>query len=260
MRAYVVNLEKDSDRRADMRGKMAETPYSDFSFVKGVYGKGLSEHECEEYFDLARFKEEFGYRPFLGEIGCAASHYGIWTDIARCGRPAMIFEDDIYFDGGWNGIPSFLESWLDSPRPRVMLLTHFFMYYRGSVIDHGNGIVSVNTVNAFGTVCYAINAAAAQLLVDLGKPHYVADAWDYFKTKGLEVRGLLQHPVYVNYDYRSNIDSRGPDPDRLLDYIGYIPGVNTVTQVYRKLYIIIASKLGILHIWHHQPGPTVKKT
>lgn len=209
MKSYVINLEKDAERREYMRRLLVSTPFADAEFVTGVYGKSLSRSQLSELFEQHRFGRVFSDPAFVGEIGCAVSHYNVWRRmVASDDRFAFVLEDDVCFDGDFAPMSEWAAKWLDSSRPRVVLFSHYFSYFPwNTAAEDGYKYVS-RPCKAFGTFCYGINGAAAKLLVSLGKPHYVADEWDYYQRHGLEIRLPLEHPVGVDFNFDTNIKQR----------------------------------------------------
>lgn len=209
MKSYVINLEKDIERREYMHRLLASTPFADAEFVTGVYGKSLSSSQLSELFEQHRFGRVFSDPAFEGEIGCAVSHYNVWRRIAASDdRFAFVLEDDVSFDEDFAPMSEWAAKWLDSSRPRVVLFSHYFFYLPwNTAIEDGRKYVS-RPSKAFGTFCYGINRAAAKLLISLGKPHYVADEWDYYQRYGLEMRLPLEHPVSVDFKFDTNIKER----------------------------------------------------
>lgn len=210
MKAYIINLACDTDRRAAMEHRLAATPFADAEFADAVDGRRLSPRQRAALFDYRRLVDFIPEKLSPGEAGCTLSHYYLWQRIAATDEPAVVMEDDITLDGApWEPILAHLDSWLAVSEPRVMLLTHQFEYFAHTVSrEHP---VHVKPLHARGTVCYAINPAAARLLTSLGRPHYVADAWDYFRRRGVNVRAYLHHPVRHDFDVPSNITARAND-------------------------------------------------
>lgn len=197
MKAYVINLPRALERRKAMKQRLASTPLADAEFVDGVDGRALSQKQREELFDYYRYGRAFDAPPLPGEVGCALSHYKLWQKIASGNRPAIIMEDDILIDGDLTPYIARTEKWLDSNEPRAMLLTHFFVY-RPETLSSENGLLeTARAMQAYGAIFYAINPAGARLILNLGKPAYVADDWRYFSRHGLDVRCFLEHPVNI---------------------------------------------------------------
>lgn len=208
MKAYVINLPRALERRKAMRQRLASTPLADAEFVDGVDGRALSQKQREELFDYTRFRNAFYPTPLPGEVGCALSHYNLWKRIAKSRQPALILEDDILIEGDVAPYIEWAEEWLETSKPRAILLPFSFSYRPASLINSPNQLKTVIPEQAYGAIFYAINPAGARLLSELGKPAYVADDWRYFSKKGLEIRCFLEHPIYVPAGNISTIGDR----------------------------------------------------
>lgn len=209
MKTYIINLEKDANRRKYMEQLLVGSPFTEPEFVKAVYGKALSAQEKAEIFDQKHFGYVFDSRASDGEIGCAVSHYRVWKNMAESDHNvAFVLEDDVKFDGDFAPLARWSAKWLDSPRPRVVLFSHYFFYYPCSVKSEDGYIFSRKPLGAFGAYCYGMNRTAATLLANCLKPNSISDDWDYFQRRGLEVRAPLVHPVSVDYGFETNIEQR----------------------------------------------------
>lgn len=242
--SFIINLESDYSRRIAMKRRIQNTPFENAQFFGGISGKILPEDIRENMFDIRKFREIFGSNASAGEIGCALSHFELWKKISELDGYFYILEDDIHLGDNWEFIIDYVDRRLISSLPRIVLLTHRFEYYNRSKIDI-NGVVSVRPHNAWGTICYAINSSAARCLVNLGRPHYVADSWDYFISKGIDIRALLNHPVKVDFDFKSNIDGRASDFAKRVDAIDHVPLPITDVFVPKMLYDSLLIKFGI---------------
>lgn len=209
MKTYIINLEKDTDRRKYMERLLVGSPFTEPEFVKAVYGKALSAQEKAEIFDQKHFGYVFNKKATDGEIGCAASHYKVWNKIID-GKDnvAFILEDDLKFDADFSKFVDWSLRWLDSSEPRVVLYSHYFFYFSWELGSEDGIEFSTRPRRAYGTYCYGINKAAVDLLVSLGRPHYLSDDWGYFQRHGLKLRAPVKHPVRVDYGLGTNIGQR----------------------------------------------------
>ena len=209
MKAYIINLERDTDRREYMERLVREMPFVEPEFVSAVYGRALGTVEKRRVFDQRRFGYVFSGVASDGEIGCAVSHYNVWRRMTEeVDNVAFVFEDDVLFEDDFRPLAEWSVRWLDSPKPRAVLFSHYFFYLPWNRGNEGGYFFSSRPRNAFGTYCYGINKAGARLLTALGKPHYLSDDWDYFQKRGLEMRAPLGHPVSVDYGFEANIVQR----------------------------------------------------
>jgi len=93
---YVINLDRAADRWRDMRSELAAAGLTATRFA-GVDGKAEAEAVTAR-FAGARSVYRLGRRMNLGELGCFASHYKLWQEIAAAGHTAaIVLEDDLVF-------------------------------------------------------------------------------------------------------------------------------------------------------------------
>lgn len=193
MEALVINLPGDRERLATVRAELAHSPFSPVTIVDGVDARRMTESQRRTLFDYDRFCSMYTGMPAPGEVGCALAHYKCWRRVAEAPGPMFILEDDVQFRGSWDGFMDVAGEWLSAQRPRLLLPGREFMYHKAE--RHGDRFLARNPVLAIGTECYGLNPEAARLLLGLGKPHYVADDWDYYQSRGLEMAAIFPHPV-----------------------------------------------------------------
>ncbi|PHM47620.1 glycosyltransferase family 25 protein [Xenorhabdus sp. KK7.4] len=72
MKIFVINLEKDIDRKLSIQGQL-EKANLDAEFITGVYGRGLSDEQ------LKKICPDFNKIYLtLGEVGCSVSHLNVY--------------------------------------------------------------------------------------------------------------------------------------------------------------------------------------
>lgn len=249
MKTFVINLEKDVVRRRYMERLIVGTPFADAEFVTAVFGKSLTAAEKLEVFDRRRYGYAFSAEATDGEIGCAVSHYNVWRRVADGDdEVTFVLEDDLQFDGDVAAMVEWSACWLASPKPRVVLFSHYFFSYPWNIACDASRQYSTRPRRAFGTYCYGINRAAARLLVSLGRPHYTSDDWDYFQRCGLEMCAPIGHSVGVDYDFPTNISGRSAYVVSKFD-----AGAQLVAPCYfgcvEEFYSLIAYKLGLMRFF-----------
>lgn len=248
MKTYIINMPSDTERRRRMETNVASSPLgADMEFVPGVSTRAMTPAQLAAAFDYRRYGRLHHGMPSLGEAGCSLAHYSLWQRIAASDTPAWILEDDIYFDGPWGDIPEYTLRYLTSDEPRVLLLPRHY-FYRTSRRE-GSLTAADSPKACYGTECYAINPAGARLLMSLGRPHYIADEWDYYRSRGLQTQALFPHPVVHDYSLASNI---GHHFSHRYDYDGAartaLPGV-FLYDFRRMLCRIILHKLGFYRLY-----------
>ncbi|MBN8993910.1 MAG: glycosyltransferase family 25 protein [Rhizobiales bacterium] len=92
--AFVINLEKDRDRRDAILRQFDALPDLEPHVVEGVYGRYLPDSLCE---NLAKEKH---WARNKGTIGCFLSHVKAWEEVAKLSdRFAVVLEDDVNIAG-----------------------------------------------------------------------------------------------------------------------------------------------------------------
>jgi Glycosyltransferase family 25 (LPS biosynthesis protein)/Polysaccharide pyruvyl transferase len=86
---FIINLEKDKDRRDLVLNQFAKLPGFKPKIVQAVYGRLLSENVCEI------LTQEKNWANHKGTIGCFLSHVKAWEEVSRASEPfAVVLEDD----------------------------------------------------------------------------------------------------------------------------------------------------------------------
>ncbi len=92
MRIYVINLEKDAERRQSA-SRQLESHGLDFEVFRALtVDQGWQEHF--DAYDERRYLINTGRTAAPGEIGCYASHRALWQRCVELNQPIMIMEDD----------------------------------------------------------------------------------------------------------------------------------------------------------------------
>lgn len=195
MKTYVINMLKDVGKRQKIEYQLKGHPELDSQIWVAIEGKKLTFEQQKESISPL-FKESYGKSASLPAAGCSLSHIAVYRDIIRNNiRYALILEDDAIL-----GDNLFLDSTiqlLDSDSPVAVLLTPEFWYHKKGIVtkaDETHAIYSVNA--AYMTSGYLINQAGASLLLKYLYPiKYTADAWEKFRSFGLQLFGIVPHVV-----------------------------------------------------------------
>jgi len=124
MTVFLINLAKDKDRLLSATAQLnrLSVPYER---VEAVYAKELDEGVREASVDRFRWWCAVGRPCYVGEIGCALSHYKIYAQMAERGLDfACVLEDDVILADGFKDALSRVADWLDVRRPQVVLLSN----------------------------------------------------------------------------------------------------------------------------------------
>ena len=195
IRTYVVNMLKDTAKRAQIEAQLAKHPELDYQIWKAVEGRKLTEQEQKERI-LPGFKLRYGKSASLPAAGCSLSHGEIYKDIIENDiQYVLILEDDARLANDLK-IDACVEI-LKSDKPIAILLTSDFWYMKDALaktIDDKHTIFKL--YDGYMTSGYMINKAGAELLYKVNYPvQYTADAWKIFIEKGLTLYGIVPHVV-----------------------------------------------------------------
>lgn len=214
MKAFVINLERSTIRRAFMKKQLDEQGIA-FEFVKAVDGATLSDKYLAEICDFEELTEK---RPHLlrkGVYGCLLSHYSVYQRIVAENLPyALIMEDDIEIQTALKPLLQELESVI---RKNEVILLFSQNNYMPTILSEQNTetILGKYKVSypmqpwALGSAAgYIISREAAQGLIDLVLPiRYAADGWSsYYYDKAIQsLRCITPFPVKPA-GFKSDID------------------------------------------------------
>ena len=197
IKAYVLNMEKDVQKRALIESQLAKQKDLDVTIFKAIEGKKLSKNELDRWVDLSAMQKRYGNFSTLPAIGCALSHWNIYNLMTiNHDKYAFIFEDDVLLSNDLSAAVKQFESLLLTNEPVVVLFTPEFVY------SLNNKIATLDQFSLYrlngGTMCtgYIVNQAAAKVLKQKLFPiQYLADHWDNFIQFGIKIFGVVPHMV-----------------------------------------------------------------
>ena len=130
MKAYVINLPKDTDRKVYMQKILKEQNINDVFFINAVYGKNLSLQEKEQLFDIKKFTAKYAKIPNDAQIGCALSHRKCYEEFLKTHEPyCLILEDDIVPKSLVLPVIKEIQGFLETVNyPAIVLLSGWFWY------------------------------------------------------------------------------------------------------------------------------------
>lgn len=98
MKAFIINLPKDTDRRFFMEEQMKGLGLP-FEIIPGTVGKDLTPVEREKLTDDNLSRTENGYALSNTQIACADSHRKAYLRIKELGLPwGLVLEDDVLLE------------------------------------------------------------------------------------------------------------------------------------------------------------------
>lgn len=203
MKTFVINLEHSVDRKKYIQEILSELEYLDVEFLSAIDGRKFTTEEQNNLFDISRFEKRELRTVKPGEIGCTLSHQKCYQVMKSRDIPyAIILEDDIILKEDLRNYSNKIRKLLNSQEPIVILLSGWFWFDKKNKFDSETIIANVTQANL--THAYAINSAAAKLLID-NRPWYVADDWKLFISKGLKVYGFIPH--LIDQDWSGGYES-----------------------------------------------------
>ncbi|QRZ08337.1 glycosyltransferase family 25 protein [Mycolicibacterium austroafricanum] len=149
-----------------------------------------------------------------GEVGCALAHRNVYRMMVNQACPmAVVFEDDARLSRTLE--VDLIQDLLHASEPRVLLLSYkpntVVMRRQSLGHSHARGAYSQVWVPPTTTTAYALNLAAAELLLDDGRPiSYVAD-WPVRPSP--DIRFFVMNDPVASPDLHgvSTIGDRSPD-------------------------------------------------
>lgn len=195
MKTYVVNMLKDTGKRAQIEAQLAKHPELDYQIWKAVEGRKLTEQEQKERI-LPEFKLRYGKSASLPAAGCALSHGEIYNDMVENNiQYALILEDDAHLSKDLK-LYACIE-FLKNDKPTAILMTPDFWYMKDALVKKVDSKYSIYKLyNGYMASGYMINKAGAELLYHENYPvQYIADVWQIFIEKGLTLYGIVPHVV-----------------------------------------------------------------
>jgi len=193
IKTFIINLKISSVRKIYMESLLKPYTFLDIDFIDAIDGRSMTNECLKDEFDFDFCLRHLGRYLNEGEIGCVLSHRKAYEKLLMSNVPyALILEDDISIIRDLRTLLSYnLDALLVKSEPIVLFLSGDYWFYKKS-----NGIVSC--YDALGAYAYIINRAAAQLIVNMGKPYSVADDWLLYKNTGVKLKAILPYMIDAN--------------------------------------------------------------
>ena len=209
---FVISLEKDKARREELASQLASRNIS-FSVIRAVHGGELSNDELKRSYDRDKSVYLLNRELSRGEIGCALSHICVYRQIVAENIPyALVLEDDAKILD--NNIVATLEDIRNAYSDEVavvVLLNHVLRYDANKKVELGGGRCIYDSYRGVAAHGYFITNAAAKVLAQELFPVYVvADKWEYFQRRFIEVKALVPYSIGLTPAAQSSsIDALG---------------------------------------------------
>lgn len=192
---YIINLERDVQRRKRFEDQIKRLQMKNYSFFKGV---DLSEQQYQEY-------KKQNYLQSKGELGCLFSHINIYKDaLSKNYNNILIFEDDIdIMDKNFLEKTQFYMKELNNEYDVILLGAN---HRRAAGAKIMNGLYK--TTGSNGTFGYAICKDTMIRLINSNFKKFSYDFhWRKFdKANPLKFYCIIPHLVNV-YDTVSSISN-----------------------------------------------------
>jgi GR25 family glycosyltransferase involved in LPS biosynthesis len=172
-KVYYLNLDKDSDRNANMLSQFEKFNIQNYQRIPGLLVEEIPDNRYWRNFNVEKITEKY----ILGSIGCRNSHWRAVEDAYLNGyERVLIFEDDIVFnkDPNWvlENSKKLLESW-------------DMLYYSGVEEHHFGGQIVLADA-------YALNRKL------------IEEIYYMLPTSGMEVDNFYAKVLFhMSYNYSS---------------------------------------------------------
>ena len=188
MKTYLINLDRNPERLAFMRGQLDRLGIA-FERFPAVYGRELTPEARAKGFSRVRSFIASKKRLSDAEIGVAMSHVGCYRRMEKEDEHyALILEDDVVLSDGFAATLSRVEAFLSPGRPQLVLLSGYGVEGAESLPPEIRAEKSAWCADA-----YVLTLPAARLLLRANDPVItVADSFKRWRSRfGLELYRAL---------------------------------------------------------------------
>ena len=195
MKTYVINLDRNPERLAFMRGQLERLGIA-FERFPAVWGKGLSADERKRGFSRVRSFIASKKRLSDAEIGVAMSHVGVYRRMAADRVPcALVFEDDVVLGDGFAAALARAEPFLNPAAAQLAVFSGYGVEKAEALPPEIRREKSIWCADA-----YCLTLEAAKLILRANDPVItVADSFKRWRRDfGLELYRVL--PATVRQD------------------------------------------------------------
>lgn len=208
MKTYIINLKASLHRKEHMENVLKPYGFLDIQFVEAIDGRALSDKQIDNLFDCKLVEYRYGRQLKSGEYGCTLSHRRCMEYLLRSKDDyALILEDDVIITGDFVEAYRNIERFLKHQEyPAVVLLSGDYWYCKKKKIY--SGFVLADVYDAVCSQAYFINKKAASIIL-ASLPSYVADDWEVFLSKGINVKAVFPH--VVDQDRKEFLTEISPD-------------------------------------------------
>lgn len=199
MKIYIVNLEKDVERKASIKAQLDDLNL-DYEFISAVYGKNLTQEE------ISHLSPDFEKTSLtLPELGCALSHVKVYKQIIKNNDDiALILEDDVKLNKNIKKYLNLLKINNNKNKPEVIILGKVNEYIDSFKKNLDDTYSLVNVIDSVGAYGYCLNKKAAERLLIFLQPIWiVSDEWKLIREKNIaKIKAVV--PPLVTFTEHSN--------------------------------------------------------
>ncbi|MCH5172276.1 MAG: glycosyltransferase family 25 protein [Erysipelotrichales bacterium] len=194
IRCYIINLETNFLRKKHVINNLVPNlKLFNVEIVKGIDGNLLSKNEINYLFNGEKYYKNHLWNIKNQEIGCCLSHRECYKKLIETNDVyCLVLEDDIKSKINYEKIISYINSLMHSNKPRILLLSGWFWYYKTKKINANYRLCKV--FDARIAHSYLINREAASIILK-ETPFYLADDWRRIGSLGIEIYGLTPHLI-----------------------------------------------------------------
>ncbi|HEJ9413162.1 glycosyltransferase family 25 protein [Proteus mirabilis] len=217
MKIYIVNLEKDIERKASIKAQL-DALNLDYQFISAVYGKALSQEE------IAQLSPDFEKTSLtLPELGCALSHINIYKEIVENNISiALILEDDIKINSDLIELLEYISKYNNPNKAEVIILGKVNEYIDSFKKRINKKYSIAKAIDSSGTYCYCVNHLAAKKLLEFLQPVWlVADEWKLLREKNIiRLKAIVPSPItFTEHAHNSTISNEKRTDNTYFDII-----------------------------------------
>ncbi|MEW6483373.1 MAG: glycosyltransferase family 25 protein [Pseudomonadota bacterium] len=190
MRVFIINLEKDSERRLSILQQCKDLNI-EAEIIPAVDGRTLSHNELEK---ITHPSYVAGLTP--SEIGCSLSHLKIYKKMANENiEKALILEDDALLKVDLVKIVEWYNN-IENKSEEVILLSEVNKYFTKPIQKINEDYHLVDVAEAALTHCYLLNKKAAIKLLEFLTPVWLeADRWTFIREYSVVSLKAIVPPV-----------------------------------------------------------------
>lgn len=195
IKTYVINLKDSVDRRKRVLNELSKYPFMDYELVEAVDGRIMSQEDIDRKFNSKRFFFRREREVLPPEIGCTLSHRECYRKLLNSKENvALILEDDVEFLDDEKKTKELIKEIIGemTGKPCVVTFTRHLNYYSWGKRKIG-GYTLCRVRDALGTCAYLINRKAAEVLISIEKPYFVAD--DFLLMNEYNIRVKSVYPM-----------------------------------------------------------------